>query len=171
MRINKIIILINELEEDHFRKMPELDRPEITFRELLSLNKNEMLTITQEDIFIGSRAKWSEISDRIEEYQQLALLRNGELEIVYYSIYDVLIRLYTNDADKYFHFFDTCVEKIEIAKLVNSFPPSFKCSFVNRSNENINMLTNKKVELDQLGFLPFSRFLSSGNYFQNIQIA
>jgi hypothetical protein len=93
-----------------------------------------------EDIFIGTTATWLSIKERIEEYLQLAYLREGSLEIIYYSSYDSLMRFYTNDADNYFHFYDACICRSEIEKLVQSFPTTFTCDFINRSNEEIEVL-------------------------------
>lgn len=137
MKTNKIFILINELEESHFGKIPGLDSPSISFQNLLGCRYGEFLQFTVEDIFIGNSAKWGAIKERIEDYLQLSYLRKGKLEIIYCSIYDVLTRLYTNEADNYFHFFDNCIQRKEIETLIQSFPSSFDCKFINRSNENI----------------------------------
>ena len=150
MKTNKIFILINELEENQFGKMPGLKKPQISFQDLLSMNKNEMLSITLEDVFIGNSAKWKNIKDRIEDYLQLSYLREGKLEIIYYSAYDVLTRLYTNDAEKYFHFYDNCVQRKEIESLVENFPASFDCKFINRSNEIVKKEIQSSKKLVQL---------------------
>lgn len=147
MKTNKIFILINELKESHFGKVPGLEKPEISFQELLSLNEDEMVSITAEDIFIGSTAKWDTIKERIEDFYQLSYLREGKLDVIYYSIYDVLTRLYTNDADNYFHFYDNCVKRIEIEDIVQQFPSSFSCNFKNLSNENLK----KELQVNEKG--------------------
>jgi len=172
MKTYKIFILINELEEFQFGKMPGLDRPEITFQDLLSMNKDESVSITVEDVFIGNSAKWGDIKERIEEYLQLAYLREGKLEIIYYSIYDILTRLYTNDADKYFHFYDECVQRNEIEELVKEFPSSFKCSLLNRSNENIKDTIAAEKEVKSITKTKVSSaFLTICNYTPYLKLA
>gem|GEM_PF-4796184 len=40
-----------------------------------------------EDIFTGTSSTWPSKKERIEEYKQLAFLREGGLEIIYYSTF------------------------------------------------------------------------------------
>lgn len=138
MKTNKLIILINELEEHQMGSMPGLDHPCVTARDLVALNQSDSVQVLFEDVFVSEYAKWPAIKERIEEYLQLSFLREGRLEIVYFSIYDILTRLYTHDADQYFHFYDDCIKREEIEELVHAFPSTFPCRFVNRSNDGAN---------------------------------
>jgi hypothetical protein len=168
MKSNTIFILINELEENQQGRMPGLIRPKITFDDLLKLNEREGVQISRDDIFIGNSARWKDIKERIEDYLQLSFLRDGALEIVYFSIYDALTQLYTNDADKYFHFYDECVQQKEMEQLVHQFPASFKCKLINRSNENVQeaIVSGQEKELESsvkskinFNFLTISNFI------------
>ena len=140
MKTNTIFILINELEESSFQRMPGQKMPLINFQQLIGANKSGIRKFCMEDIFIGATAEWSSIKERIEEYLELSMLREGKLEIIYYSSFDAITRMYTNSADDYFHFYDACIHRSEIKQLVESFPSTFECSFINRSNENLDML-------------------------------
>ena len=173
MKTNTIFILISELEESSFNKMPNSKIPQISFQQLIGQHHEGFRKFSMEDIFIGTAATWPAIKERIEEYLQLSFLREGSLEIIYYSTFDSLTRFYTNDADNYFHFYDSCIRRTEIEQLVQSFPPTFACDFMNRSNEERALLSlisegaNQKVENREGGF----DFLTISNSTPNVQCA
>jgi hypothetical protein len=174
MKTNKIFILINELEENQQGRMPGLPRPKITFDDVLKLNEREGVQISRDDIFMGNSARWKDIKERIEDYLQLSFLRDGELEIVYFSIYDALTRLYTNDADKYFHFYDECVQQREMEQLVHQFPATFKCKLINRSDENAqeNIVGEEEKELERSAKSKISlNFLTISNCVPYLKLA
>ena len=156
MNTNTIFILVSDLEENSFSKMPRLKSPQISFQQLVGRHHEGSRKFSMEDIFIGTTATWPYIKQRIEEYLQLAYLREGSLEIIYYSAYDSLMRFYTNDADNYFHFYDACICRTEIEQLVQSFPTTFTCDFINRSNEEIEVLglsaKDATQKVDKYGF-------------------
>jgi len=145
MKTHRLFIMVNQLEEINSDTLPKLHNLNISVADLLSIRKKDSIKLAMEDIFIGSKATWKNIQSRIEEYQELALLREGKLEIIYYSIYDSLTRMYTDDADYHFHFYDNCIHRNEIEQLINSFPPTFSCEFKNRSG-----LQQKEKVLDSV---------------------
>ena len=140
MKTNIIFILINELEESSFKRMPQQKLPPINFQQLVGANVGGTRKFCMEDIFIGANAEWSSVKERVEEYLELSLLREGKLEIIYCISFDVITRMCTNSADDYFHFYDDCIRRSEIKESVESFPSTFECSFINRSNENLDSL-------------------------------
>jgi hypothetical protein len=135
MKTHRLFILINQLEEINSDTLPRVHQPKISVADLLSIRKKDSIHLSMEDIFIGSKATWKNIKERIEEYLELSILRDGQLEIIYYSVFDSLTRLYTNDADYHFHFYDDCIHRKEIEQIINNFPSSFTCEFKNRSGE------------------------------------
>lgn len=173
MKTNTIFILINELEESSFNKMPRQKTPQINFQQLVGTKSGSMRQFCMEDVFVGSNATWTSIKERVEEYQELALLRDGKLEIIYCSAFDSVTRMYTNNADDYFHFYDACIQRDEIEQLVNSFPSTFDCSFINRSNEDISKLELHRESSEkggEEGLLDFD-FLKISNISNNIVLA
>jgi hypothetical protein len=165
MKSHRLFILVNQLEEINSDTLPKLHNLDISVADLLSIRKKDSIKLAMEDIFIGSKATWKNIQSRIEEYQELALLREGRLEIIYYSIYDSLTRMYTNDADYHFHFYDNCIHRNEIEQLINSFPSTFSCEFKNRSGETKKekvLETNSKETINKSFTYQFS-FLSTCN--------
>ena len=167
MKTHCIFILVNQLEEINSDTLPKLKQLDISVADLLSIRKKDSIKLAMEDIFIGSKATWKNIRSRIEEYQELSLLRDGKLEIIYYSIYDSLTRVYTDAADQYFHFYDHCIHRNEIEQMIEGFPPSFSCEFKNRSGETSksNILDLKSEPTDNPHYFQFDLgFLSNQNY-------
>lgn len=151
MKTHCIFILVNQLEEINSDTLPKLKQLDISVADLLSIRKKDSIKLAMEDIFIGSKATWRNIQERIEEYLELSILRDGKLEIIYYSVFDPLTRLYTNDADDHFHFYDHCIHRNEIEQMIEGFPPSFSCEFKNRSGETqkekvLDVLSNKSTD-------------------------
>lgn len=71
--------------------------------------------IQREDLFIGEESKWSNIVERIEEYQLLASLKSFDLKIHYYNSFSSILKSYNSEMDC-IHFFDDCVNKEVIQK-------------------------------------------------------
>ena len=167
MKTHCIFILVNQLEEINSDTLPKLKHPCISITDLISIRKKNSLRLSMEDIFIGTKATWKNIANRIEEYQELSFLRDGKLDIIYYSIYDSLTRTYTDAADQYFHFYDHCIHRNEIEQLIEGFPPSFSCEFKNKSGETSKskILDIKSEPKDTPNYFQFDfGFLSNKNH-------
>ena len=121
MRTNRILIVANELIESTDGRICNISHQAI-FR---AYRESEKYSLSWDDIFIGNRANWKAIRERIEEYILLSHLREGKLELVYFSPYDQVEKIYNSSFKDHLQFYDTSISIDDLKNLGDEFSSSF----------------------------------------------
>ena len=156
MKTNRMIIVVDQMIEYE----DILKKSKTSWHGLFRAHQeSEAYTLSWEDIFIGSTACWKAIKERISEYAHLSHLRNGRLEILYYSQFDKEISLFNSSYQDYFQFCDESISVKEIEKLKADFNHGFDLE-IKRLSDKKMIYENDKIE-ESVNAIPLFSLLTS----------
>jgi len=129
--INRIILIANQLAEQPKMLKPESKHRNFSVNDFLAHSrKSPSIQLQREDILIGEACNWEVVESRLQEYRDLALLREVELEIFYYCPFADLTAHLVGEQSEYLHFYDSCRKREDIEATLNSSQAGFRSKLI-----------------------------------------